>query len=50
MSALLKYLVPFALGVAVLAAYRQLQLELEHFLDLQTRPFQRAVKLPPHAS
>ena len=38
------------LGVAVLAAYRQLQLELEHFLDLQTRPFQRAVKLPPHAS
>lgn len=32
------------LGRSVLSAYRHLQLELEHFLDLQSRPFRRAVK------
>lgn len=30
------------LGRAVLSAYRDLQLHLEHLLDLQTKPFHRA--------
>jgi len=33
-------------GKTVLAAYRHLQIELEHFLDQQAEPFQSAVKAP----
>jgi len=34
------------LGQSVLSAYRNLQIEFEHFLGVQSAPFQRAVRTP----
>ena len=36
------------LGEAVLSAYRHLQVEMEHFLDMRTATFQSAIGPPLH--